>query len=67
MKPIAKCGTVVTVKDGRIACPVCGKRTDFAVMSNTSGINIPVFCRQCKTRTMVNIDRGQCSRSQCPE
>lgn len=59
MKVVAKSGKILTVKSGRIVCPVCRKRTDFSVLDDTSGSSIPVFCRQCKTETIVNIDNGQ--------
>lgn len=55
------------VKNGLIVCPVCGRRTDQAVEPGTNAENLPVWCRHCKTRHIVNIVSGRvlnCSR--CP-
>ena len=55
----AKCGKL-TVKDGLLVCPNCRRKTNQAIMADTSAENLPVWCRNCKTQIVVNIDHGQC-------
>lgn len=50
---------------GRVRCPVCKGPTTLMVTPQTSGKNIPAYCRRCKTTTLVNIEHGQCSSSPC--
>ena len=33
------------------------------IRSDTEGINIPVFCRDCKHEIIIDISRGQCFES----
>ena len=57
----------LAVKNGLIVCPVCGRRTDQGVEPGTNAENLPIWCRHCKTRHIVNIASGRvldCSR--CP-
>ncbi|MBR2132895.1 MAG: hypothetical protein IJ955_10265 [Oscillospiraceae bacterium] len=58
--------TIVATKDGYPVCPVCRGKMSLKVLPETSGINIPAFCRRCKNEIRLNIDRGQCSRSPSP-
>lgn len=59
-----KHGMMVTT-GGRVRCPVCKGPTTLMVTPQTSGKNIPAYCRRCKTTTLVNIEHGQCSSSPC--
>ena len=59
-------GKMVTVKDDHPVCPVCKGKMNLKIQANTSGRNIPAFCRRCKNELLLDIDRGQCSRSPSP-
>ncbi len=61
-----ECGKLVAVKDGYPVCPVCRGRMVPKILPTTSGKNIPAFCRKCKSEIVLNIVRGQCSRSPSP-
>lgn len=49
-----------------MVCPVCRRKTDQTVTPQLVAVDLPVFCRGCKTQTIVNIIHGQCSCSPCP-
>ena len=59
-------GKMVTVKDQYPVCPICRGRMTPKILANTSGRNIPAFCRRCKNEILLDIERGQCSRSPSP-
>lgn len=59
-----KYGMMVTT-GGRVRCPVCKGPTTLMVTPDTSGTNIPAYCRRCKRTTLVNIEHGLCSSSPC--
>lgn len=67
MQTKANRGKLLTVKDGYLGCPHClqNKRL-LQVRPNTMAENLTLYCRFCKTETIVDIDKGQCfeSRSQ---
>ena len=48
------------VKAGLIVCPVCKNKTNQAMHPNTEATNLLLWCRTCKTQTIVNIANGQC-------
>ena len=60
-------GKLLTVKDGYLVCPIC-RRTKRVMRINpdTVATRVVAYCRDCKTESIVDIDRGQCfeSRSQ---
>ena len=43
------------VKGGRIVCPVCGEPTDQRVLASTEARDLPVWCRHCRRRVIVQI------------
>ena len=53
----------ISVVDGRIVCPICHTKTGQEIRKSTTAKNLPVYCRQCKNQTLVNIENGQCSLS----
>lgn len=57
-------GGKLIMKDGHPICPVCRKKMSPKVLPDTSGENIVIFCRGCKTELIVNIVKGQCFESQ---
>ena len=66
-KVLQECGKrgMMVTTGGRVRCPVCKTPTTLMVTPQTSGKNIPAYCRKCKTTTLVNIEHGQCSSSPC--
>lgn len=67
MQSLDFCGKMLTVKDGYLVCPTCRRNKKLLRISpDTEARRLPVFCRDCKTQHIVDIDRGQCyeSRSQ---
>lgn len=42
-------------KDGWLRCPRCGQKV-LRLMPETQATALPVYCKHCKTETIVNID-----------
>ncbi|MFQ7450537.1 MAG: cysteine-rich KTR domain-containing protein [Flavonifractor plautii] len=40
-------------------------RKVLQVRPDTTAKNLIVYCRDCRTETMVDIEQGQCFESQC--
>ncbi len=60
------CGKL-TVTDGWVTCPICKRnRRLIRVGSNTVAKALPVFCRDCKTEIILDIDRGQSVERRSP-
>ena len=57
-----ECGKLI-VKDGWLMCPSCRRRKVLQVRPETSAKNLIVYCRDCRTETMVDIEKGQCFQS----
>ena len=51
---------ILDLQDGRIVCPVCRRRTDQVVLSETSADQLVVFCKWCKHELVVKIEDGLC-------
>ncbi len=48
------------VKDGWLGCPVCRRKKHLLkVWPETTAKNLPIFCRNCKTVLLLDIERGQ--------
>ena len=61
-----QCGKLI-VKDGWVTCPVCKRnRRLLRVEPETQARGLPVYCRDCKTEIILNIDRGQSVKRQSP-
>ena len=60
-------GRMLTVKNGYLVCPSCrvNKRV-MQIPEYTKATRVVAFCRNCKWKQDVDIDKGQCfeSRSQ---
>lgn len=50
----------LTVKNGWVSCPYC-KRNErlMRVLPDTEARCLEVYCRDCKRRIILNIDKGQ--------
>lgn len=61
---MTKSDMMLTVKDGWLRCPRCrqGKRL-LRITPETRAENLQVFCRDCKSEIIVNIDKGECYES----
>lgn len=47
------------VKDDRIVCPACKRKTSQTVYPGTTARYLPVYCPHCKQTHIVDIDVGQ--------
>lgn len=60
------CGKL-SVKDGWVTCPVCKRnRRLIRIEPETVAQALPVFCRDCKTEIILNIDRGRSVERRSP-
>ena len=58
-------GKMLTVKDGYLVCPTCLRnRRVMKINPDTEAHNVVAFCRACKTENIVDIEQGQCFKSQ---
>lgn len=54
-----KCDRLV-VKDGWLVCPVCQRNKHLLrVRPETEARNLQIYCKDCKTELILNIDKGQ--------
>lgn len=59
MQTTAKCGTI-EVKNGWLTCPVCHRNKKLLrIDRDTEASGLPVFCRDCKHESILDISRGQ--------
>ncbi len=49
------CGKL-SVKDGWLICPVCGKGKLQKILPSTTAKNLPRKCKRCGQETLVNIE-----------
>ena len=60
-------GKMLTVEDGYLICPVCRQNRKLQpVTPETRATRLPVYCRRCKHRIVVDIENGLCFESPCP-
>ena len=68
LQTMRKGGKLLPVRDGFILCPDClnhGVRNKIqAVAPDTEATRLRLYCRQCKSRFVVNIAEGQCREDQ---
>ena len=43
-------------KDGYLLCPICKRQKVLRILPDTVGKRIPVWCKNCKQESIVNID-----------
>ena len=51
---------ILELLDERIVCPVCQRKTDQVVKSETTAEMLIVFCKWCKHELTVTIENGRC-------
>ncbi len=49
------CGKL-SIKNGWVTCPLCGKGKVIKLLENTKAKNLIVFCKVCGAESIVNID-----------
>ena len=67
MQMTAQYGKLLTVRNGWLTCPVCRRNKKLMkILPDTTARRVSVYCRDCKTEIILDIDKGQCfeSRSQ---
>ena len=58
--PISK----LDVRNGWLICPVCHRnRRLLRVRPSTEAKDLQLFCKDCKSEIVVDIDKGQCFES----
>ena len=64
-KVLQECGKrgKLTVKDGWVMCPVCGRGKVLKVREDTEVKNLEVCCKLCRRKSVLNIKSLSQSRS----
>lgn len=62
MQDKGKCGKL-TVKDGWVMCPACGRGKVLKVRVDTVVKNLEVYCKLCRQKSIVNIESQSQSTS----
>jgi len=61
-----QCGKLA-VENGWVVCPVCKRNHRLIrVKPETEAKELPVYCRDCKTEIILNIERGQSVERRSP-
>lgn len=50
-------GQTLTVRDGRVLCPVCQKGTLLQLLPDTHAEQLPVYCKRCRTHHVITITK----------
>lgn len=57
----------LTVKDGWLTCPVCKRNKRLLrVAPDTEAKGLRIYCTDCKTELVLDIDRGQSVERRSP-
>ena len=67
MNPTAEHGKMIPKRGGYIGCPYCSNSKLLRVPDMTEARALPVYCRKCSHEILIDIHRGQCSRSPSPD
>ncbi len=66
LQSAAKCGKL-NVKNGWVTCPVCRRNHRLLrVEPETEAKELPVYCTDCKTEIILNIERGRSVERRSP-
>ena len=49
---------ILSVRDGRIVCPFCRRKTGQEVSDETYALRLIVFCRRCRCKLLVDVSGG---------
>ena len=64
MKPQTIHGKMLTVRNGYLVCPHCRRNKRLIqVPPDAKAERLRVWCRDCKTETIVDMEQGQCFES----
>lgn len=64
MQSAEKHGKMLTVSNGWLVCPTCRRnRRLIQILPDTMASRLVVYCRDCKTEHIVDIEKGQCFES----
>ncbi len=53
MQSVTK-SVILTVRDGRAICPVCGRKMTVRILDATRLVDFPLYCKKCKHETLVS-------------
>lgn len=48
----------IDTKDGFLLCPRCKRHKVLKILPGTEGKNIVVWCKSCRTESVVNIEKS---------
>ena len=55
---------MLTVKDGYLVCPRCRQNKKvMRILPTTTAVDLQVYCKSCKTESIIDIVEGQCYES----
>lgn len=64
MQSAEKHGKMLTVRDGWLVCPTCRRNKQLMkIRPDTVAKQLVVYCRDCKTEHILDIEAGQCFES----
>lgn len=55
-------GIMMTIRNGRIRCPICNKGI-AKITQDTEAHNLPLWCRNCEREYIVDISRQRPERT----
>ena len=61
---LVKTGRMITVRDGWIACPVCGNSRLKRLRPDEDAASVYIHCRRCKNDIKLTLKQGQCLQGQ---
>ena len=66
MQKDCRCATI-TVRDGWIICPVCGKGRTLRILPTTYARDAIVFCKRCGSESIINIQASASADVPAPD
>lgn len=57
MQNTEHCGKIRT-RDGYLLCPICQRQKVLRILPETSGSQIPVWCKNCRKESIVDIPKS---------